>query len=79
MPYTLHLGHPDAEPYTDLDLDDVLEALTAEVRQSITEAGSEGYDPGNMLRTLGVITYDSDKDPDGALWNAAATAEIEQQ
>lgn len=78
MSYTLHLGHPDAEPYTGLDYDLLLEAFIIEVRNSITDMGSEGYDPSNMLELMGVHDYDSDKDPDGELWQAATTAEIER-
>lgn len=78
MPYTLHFGHPDAEPHTDMDYETLREQLSNEVRQSIEDAGSDGYDPGNMLRVMGVVNYDADKDPEGALWQAAQTAEIER-
>lgn len=78
MSYTFHLGHPDAEPHTDLTYDDLIRVFTQEVRQSITDMGSGGYDPGNMLGLMGIIHYDSDKDPDGELWQAAQTAEIER-
>jgi len=76
--YTLHLGHRDAEPYTDLDYDDLVRSFTIEVRQSITGMGSEGYEPQNMLDLMGVTDYDSDMDPEGELWQAAATAEVER-
>jgi hypothetical protein len=78
MSYTLHLGHPDAEPYKHLDYEQLLNTFIGEVRQSITDMGSGGYDPSNMLELMGIHDYDSDKDPDGELWHAAATAEIER-
>lgn len=76
--YTLHLGVPDAEPYTNLDYDGLVRAFTEEVRKTITDMGSEGYDPQHMLDLMGIKDYDSDMDEDGTLWQAAATAEIER-
>ena len=78
MSYTLYFGHPDAEPYTDLDMEGVRRVFADEVRKSITDLGSDGYEPSNMLDLMGVKDYNADDDPDGQLWQAAATAEIER-
>ena len=78
MSYTLYFGHPDAEPYTDLDMEDLRRAFADEVRRCIGDLGSDGYDPTNMLDLMGVKNYNSDNDVDGRLWQAATDAEIER-
>jgi hypothetical protein len=76
--YTLHLGHPDAEPYTGLTQEELRSTFTDEVRRSITDMGSDGYDPTFVLEQMG-IDYNPDDDPDGEIWNKAAEADIERR
>jgi hypothetical protein len=75
MTFQLHFGHPDAESYSGLDLHMLRETVMGEAKQSISDLGSDGYDPSVILDEIGVA-YNADNDENGELWEAAAEIDI---